>query len=742
MLFDDGTAVVDFGPTPAPHHYGKRKWLLWPVLAWRVAVPVVRWRGLNLFQHYVLALLAAGLRTANEIADRLDLNVQLVGRVLRELEQMGYAERGSRPSGLGLRYLRENEDLKPEVISGYVFRDGISGRLHQRFALNSLNYIPVASKEGIRGGAKVDRGSAGRYDTPYCTAVWPPKNDGGPRPTADEVRAACTGWLRQAQAFEPYSAATTSWSGVVQETLRGLGDGRVTVLSSEPEPLFVTTFAYFPEDLDSGTTWQVCDPFGLGVSSLLRGQIEERREAGDKTLDRVLTKLSDEANRVDGSELAATQRDRSADAARRVSKRLTGVKLPDEVRHVLESMEASAIACEKADDASKRHTLERESAALIRRAYRVAEELFSWLTRTWSGHDVSARVGAKAEGNAVDLAELATRLGYVDDEGAFARLFLVQWGAVKGVLEDGNVNVPAMAAVALLSTTDHSAHPLHLAVESLPNLFVLLYRMKRERDPVAHHGSAGVSDGAQKWVHEGVYSMCRALLPPASETASEVTQVPADSNAEDDGTWAIRRAQRLQNRAVREAEKIFGRAIRQHPARADLVEVLRRAEEIRLLAAEGEETTAVSIELLVAGGKLLEVMMLGLVAAAPRPGRIGTLSQDEVRDEACSTAQRIGFEWDESAEPLIKAKLRSVHRAAETGRGTTSALTTVALLACRDNDSHPLRAIARNHPDFLKVLAVLYEARGHGDRAVDPEASALFAADAVSLLKITFEQIA
>jgi hypothetical protein len=740
--FDQSTAVVDFGPTSAPHRYGARRWFLWPVLAWRVAVPAVRWRGLNIFQHYVLALLDTGIRVPREIAQRLDLDSELVGKVLHELEGMGYTDPGTKPTERGRSYLHGKQSQDPDVIPGYVFRDAIGGGLHPRFVPDTLNYIPVASADGIRGGAKVDRSSAGRRDVPYCTAVWPEEDPNTDPPTADQIRAVCRTWLRHAQAFERYAVSPTDWSGEAKEKLRGLGDGRVSILSQASEPIFITSFVYFPEDLESGTSWQVCDPFGLGVSAQLRGQIEELVDAEDRALRRLLKGLDEVALRVDGRELAELRGKRRMEARARVAGHLGAVDLPLGVKRALELMEMSRVGCEEADATSNRRERQRHLAALVRRAYTAAEELFSWLTQVWAGADVVARLGMTAEHNASLLAEIALNLGYRNDEtlDSLPRLLLVRRGQVKGVLVDGNVDLPAMAACALLSTADHSAHPLRLAATAVPDLFVLLDRIKRERDPVAHHGAAGVPDGVEEWACAAAYAMCGAMLPAAMD---DPEPAPGDGDSEDPSTWAVRLAQRLQTRAVRRVDKEFGLGIRQMPGvRTELIELIRRAEEIELLAAEEADTDSASIELLIAGGKLLEAMMSSIVTASPRPGWVGSASEEEARATARSLAKQAGFELDDSANSLVCAKLRLVRRAATTGRGTLSALAMVALLACRDNDVHPLRAIARMRPDFLITLASLDQVRGHGDRPIDPEASAAFAAAAMSLMKITFQQIA
>ena len=64
LAFRNESPALWFGPRshgkPGPRN--ERLWLMWPAWAWRVAVPTMSAREINVFQRAALALAAAGVR--------------------------------------------------------------------------------------------------------------------------------------------------------------------------------------------------------------------------------------------------------------------------------------------------------------------------------------------------------------------------------------------------------------------------------------------------------------------------------------------------------------------------------------------------------------------------------------------------------------------------------------------------------------------------------------------------------
>lgn len=738
--FDGSSPIVDCDPNCLPKRYAESRWLLWPVWAFRVAVPAVRLRRLNLFQHYTLALAARGVRRADAIGERLDLGTDLAAFVLDELVGMGRLNPDRSPSESGRRYLEEYDEQEPEIVPGYVFRDGFTGRLWPRFVPGGPRYVDLAGDGYLGGRPLVERGTPGKPRRRRCRTIRPARGTRIPGPpTASGVRRACRTWARHLDSWERVSGrGPADWAGQT-ESLRRLGQGRITVLSRAPVSTFVTTFLFLPEHGDEGSPWHVCDPFGLGTSPRLRRRIEHLIDDGHEHLGREVDALTLRAREVRPSEVVEARRRRTEAARSLVRSQLSGLGCPEALRVLLVQMEGARVGLRMhrgGSGAGSWKEKQRHLARIVRRAWEACEELFAWLTETWAGPDLLARVGQSAEDNAGLLSRLASALGFDNDDtlDSLGRLLLVSRGRVRGVLEFDNRELPAMAAAGLLATADDSAHPLHDAARRMPSLFVFLDRLKRTRDPVAHHGGASLEVGTDDWVCDGVYAACAALLPPSAEPETLAATGPRG-----DLQWAVKLAHSLRARAVQSVEARFGSRVREFPKiRRELIEVARLREELDFV---GEGETGLAKDLLIAGGAALEGVMVRLLSASSSPLWVTAQSRDEIHAAARAQMEELGLDEGPDVERVLRASAERVQRAAREGRGPLSTVAMVALLATRDDDDHPLRALARVAPDFLTRVGSIASRRRHGDTALGLRGSLAFADDIQDLCYLVLEYI-
>ena len=102
--FDRTSPIVHLEPTAKPLDWRQgRRWILWPVLAYRVYVPQPAPERLNLFQRSVLSLCRAGVTRATDIAERLALDRNLAAYVVNELMDMGLLDRRGELSARAFR---------------------------------------------------------------------------------------------------------------------------------------------------------------------------------------------------------------------------------------------------------------------------------------------------------------------------------------------------------------------------------------------------------------------------------------------------------------------------------------------------------------------------------------------------------------------------------------------------------------------------------------------------------------
>ncbi len=402
-------------------------------------------------------------------------------------------------------------------------------------------------------------------------------------------------------------------------------------------------------------------------------------------------------------------------------------------------MESSRLAMEPLIERESRRDwqeLQRHHATLIRRAWDTLEELFAWLTNTWARPGLSRRLGRRPDDNARVLSQIAKDLGFQDDEtqDSLRRLLLVDGGQARGVLEFENRDIPAMAACALLATSERADHPFHDTAASFPGFFVFLDELKRARDPLSHHGSKAQPNMEAEEIVLQVIEACHAILPGEPKRQGETKKGGPSLG------WTVAVAHRLQVKAVGEVERRYGYQIRHLPIlRSELIELARLELELRAFTGDDRDSESIRKDLAIGGGMVLEGCLGATLATIAPPTWINARDKDELLELASSLIAQLRLGTLEALEPMLKATEMRIHRAATTGRGTAGALAFVLLLSCRDEQDHPFRSIAKEDPHFLTRLAELIELRGHGDHAIPREQCLDFAEQVHRLCQLILE---
>ena len=146
---------------PAEHHALKerRENLLWPVYAWKVLYPdEFQRRGINLFQETLLGLIRAGMREADQLADAMALDPELVRFIIAaQLQPNGWLDGKFRLTPDGERLLDEAEDRRLNLKVGYAFQDAVSGNWLPRFTTQLPEISPGGHDEKNRPVFVLDR---------------------------------------------------------------------------------------------------------------------------------------------------------------------------------------------------------------------------------------------------------------------------------------------------------------------------------------------------------------------------------------------------------------------------------------------------------------------------------------------------------------------------------------------------------------------------------------------------------
>jgi len=479
--FDKRTPVLrlSFGKAPSA------RWVLWPVLAWRVVAPVPKERPLNLFQRAVLRLGRAGTVRAVDVADRLLIAPDLAALVNQELQGMGYIDNAGAPTKKGLAILEDIEDEPPdEARVGNVLSDPFTGKLWPRFLTGDL---PIADVEPNEDGWPVLlSGSAGDPWRDRTYSVLPGFNDAviEARPSARDVLWATRRHLRQRD-FDEVD------DGRDVPRLR-----RVSFIDERPYPYMLGLRVTRHESGD----WCVQDPFGHGESTSLRTRIEERLDF-HPGLRAWLAPL------VGGDLVSPTLGQLQTEAEWKVEERLTlAIRQHETVRERLVAMQRVQLEASAVDaPADKWDDVLVKAQRAVERALHVAHRPYEggqppfFASLAWSDKRFNRSL----------LDAIADEIGFRTPLPA--SLASVRRGKVQNAEQYGTGSLRPLALLTLLCAGRHTDHPLACAASSQPDLLHRLDALASARDRAAHDGGETRSDQVDRHV-ETTYLTVQSLL--------------------------------------------------------------------------------------------------------------------------------------------------------------------------------------------------------------------------------------
>lgn len=318
MLFRRETTVLYFSPRlPKDMRWRHRRFILWPLLMYRVVAPEVRERRVSVLQRAVLGMCRAGTVNVEKIGARLHLHPDLAGVIVVELQRRGLVGSNGLPTADGQALLEEETLESRAMVTGHVFQDPWSGELWPRF-IERLDYAEL--QPGADGFPDLVLGSKGRPRRERAFMVLPGELAVPPPPGPGEIVRATRRHRAAVRNAETYEAADEDDTAA---GLSGVALDRVELIDDRPTPVYVTTFVYLPEGDDS--EWHVSDPFGLGVSAKLRGAIERLRRTSDPlralfesmiggSLDQQLAAQAQFANDLRTAAIAKIERGLTCDA--------------------------------------------------------------------------------------------------------------------------------------------------------------------------------------------------------------------------------------------------------------------------------------------------------------------------------------------------------------------------------------------------------------------------------------------
>jgi hypothetical protein len=256
---------------------GKRAWLLWPALQYRVVTPLVYQPAVNAFQRALLGLARSGQRDLANMAGLLGLDPEFAELVRDELRTVKYLDEFGAITAAGADALTDGFLDPRRVVVTHVYQDLLTGTLWP--AAVPAPMLVTASWHD-RSWAELDLGTAGEGEHVRALAI---PADGAPpdAPSADDVveavsrgSQAAPGTGRGASTDENADAgvgahADTGWRRRPPERVVA----RVSMIASgQPVylPAAIVVTGRDRTDTGESPTWLAFGPFGTRASQLLR----------------------------------------------------------------------------------------------------------------------------------------------------------------------------------------------------------------------------------------------------------------------------------------------------------------------------------------------------------------------------------------------------------------------------------------------------------------------------------------
>lgn len=741
------TPVINFDPSPAPFRYekGTPQWLLWPFWAFKVLIPQPRRRHFHLLERFILNASAAGARTTGRIAILLELNLELVEFIVADLQARGFLDQELLLTPEGAEILRndEEQEQEQEMVSGFLFYESTTNQLWPRFVAGSINHCDAEIAEN--GSASLRIGSPGRPRQIKAFTVWPDKSRyslAGIYPQAPDSFEIGDALRRYHQEYINWGrfaeAQTDSFSP--EFDFRQFDPRGARLIDSEPLPYFLLTHVHMPENLKQASQWQVCDPFGLGLSTRLRKIIQEsidgHRHPEEHPLRKyVIERAIGDTYQKNDTEITQLLMAQFKQAIGRLEKHFGKDRLPTELLQLLAQMEQDFQAAQETlqKDSDALAEADRYIRAFLRNVYASLEEVFAEVIANYP--DVGLHLlGDSSNANGNLICKLARQQGFIIDDLMESRLS-IEASRAHGILEYGNRDLLTSFALLILVGSQRPDHPIRILATALPEAGTFLLDLRDTRGAAIHAGNHD-TDPARRMAldtlqdyQKKVLQICDALLPSIGRNSIPITSSTSEIK------WDAEMMCKLRAQATYKMRAKVKRSLKPFPLlQGRLVETLLFAHELQLVnsALDSEENVSglpkrKCQDLVFAGAGACEAILKQLVHRLPQCDPPAELSRERDKNTLYLRGLAREFRYHQLEEsPPIEALLnpnpeRLIHTL-ETGAGTINTLLWTALIraqAARNNGSRSAHDLVQTlfnpHRTLFTDLARVSSLRGHGN---------------------------
>ena len=475
--FGPDTRMLFYGPRPHANPGGRndRVWLGWPAWAFRVVAPEFSSNRLNALQRAALGVLRASKLTASELGHRLGIHSELAAFVVAESQEQQLVDSDWAVTRAGVQLLEDELAESAKLVPGWVFRDGLSGRLLP-FVAPALEYAHTVHGKGRF--PLLDLGSTGSPWPQRVQMLGPPEESRPETPESAEVLRA----VRQSQRLEQrWQRVGVYEDEVDDQEISGVDLNRLSSIEPEPQGVYLVTYLYTPRGDDKDGDWYACEFFGRGYDPTLRRWVMDAAKRTPRLAPLLDQRLFAATPHRDLAAFQQTAMDRRSRARKLLQRALTieivNHAVADEMQQVLDAYLEWREVGDRAGPRHARNVLMECRGAMERLFKEVAEESLH--------HGVWQKLSSESkELNRAVLRAAAKQVGLSSLPDAMCR---VSRGQVRAVSDyDNSWRLRPLVVATLLRARDDATHPLALAAKRDPHVLERVEHVAKHGGKAAH----------------------------------------------------------------------------------------------------------------------------------------------------------------------------------------------------------------------------------------------------------------
>ncbi len=504
--------LLNYRANSKPFKSGKERiYVAWPMLAYRVIAPKPREKKLNLFEEVILKLSAIGISTIDLLSDNIPIDRDLIAYIFIQMKDgKGLIDEEGKLTHIGKRFL-EDLNVEPEMVTGYVFRDGLSGNMLPYFIEGQLSSVTISDQYHDKrldvDILKVDVGTENKPRNRSLKVIRLNPDITKASPYPREVLRSIKMYNKKKIAYNSLTKRETPEGALVSNEDELYWLDQIDVQNIDPKEIYISTYIFVPDDNAKSSHWQICDPFGLGISSQFRMILENNLEK--TSLSSVVNDFIQMVHDVRGFEIEDYQHEQKTIGQKNVFSRFgKNIFNYPILYQILQDEDSAWRSANKRTEANvDQKNKEISVEKWYRSAYDVIEIVLKEINEKIPALGSIELISKNQLDNADNLTKLADKIGFKIDQN-FTKIMQLKKYQIERAVEGRAHDLQSLMALALISANDNSFHPLYELAKENDGFMNFLLVLKELRDKSSHadqHYSFQIFENERKNILEVIY---------------------------------------------------------------------------------------------------------------------------------------------------------------------------------------------------------------------------------------------